>query len=103
MNAPELVARVMEVILRRLESLRRRGRGNPPAADRLDHCQRFQRVRGIAQVLVGSMKLLALLLREFRWLAAYLHVAPSELPIAVGAATLTQQHPGPTKASRAVT
>jgi hypothetical protein len=30
------------------------------------------------------MKLLALLLREFRWLAAYLHVAPSELPIAVG-------------------
>ncbi|MFL6148606.1 MAG: hypothetical protein ACJ72I_14140 [Pseudonocardiaceae bacterium] len=102
MNAPELAVGVMEVILRGLESLRRRGRGNPPAADRLDHRERFQCVRGIAQVLVGAMELFALLLREFRWLAAYLHVAPSELPIAVGAATLTQQRPVPTKASRAV-
>jgi hypothetical protein len=102
MNAPELATGVIKIILRRLESLCRRGRGNPPAADRLDHRERFQRVRGIAQVLVGAMELLALLLRELRWLAAYLHVAPSELPIAVGAATLTQLGPGSTQASRAV-
>jgi hypothetical protein len=102
MNAPELAASVIKVILRSLESLCRCGRSNPPAADRLDHSERFQRVRGIAQVLVGAMKLLALLLREFRWLAAYLHVAPSELPIAVGAATLTQLQAESTKAGRAV-
>ncbi len=80
MNAPELAAGVIKIILCGLESLCRCGRSNPPTADRLDHSERFQRVRGIAQVLVGAMKLLPLLLREFRWLAAYLHVAPLRAP-----------------------
>jgi hypothetical protein len=75
MNTPELLARVMEVILRRLKRLDRRGRGNPTASDRLDDRQRFQRVRGVAQVLMSSMKLLPLLLRELLWLTANVHVA----------------------------
>jgi hypothetical protein len=37
MNPPELLARVMEVILGRLEGLDGSGRGNPATSDRLDH------------------------------------------------------------------
>lgn len=101
MNPPEFLPRVIEVILRRLDRLGGRGGGNPSAADRLNHRERLQRVRGIPQALVGSMKLLALFFREFCWLAAYLHVAPSELPVAVGAATVTQRHRWSTETSRA--
>jgi hypothetical protein len=74
----------MEIILRHLESLDRRGCGNPTASDRLDHRQRFKSVRGIAQALMGLMKPLALLRRELLWLTSGLHVSPSELPIPCG-------------------
>jgi hypothetical protein len=37
MNTPELLARVMEIILRRLKHLDGSGRGNPAASDRLNH------------------------------------------------------------------
>jgi hypothetical protein len=43
-RTPELPARVMKIILRHLESLDRRGCGNPTASDRLDHRQRFKSV-----------------------------------------------------------
>ncbi len=79
MNTPEFLARVMEVILRRLECLDRRGRGNPPAADRLDHRQRLKSMRGIAQSLMSLMQQLALFCRELRWLTSRRHVPPPEL------------------------
>ena len=71
----------MELVLRRLKSLDRGRGGNPTASNRLDYGQCFQSVRGVAQALMGTMKPLALLLGELFWLATYLHVAPSELPI----------------------
>jgi hypothetical protein len=64
MNPPELLARLIKVALCRLESLDRCRIGNPTTADRFDHRQGFQCVRGIAEVLMSSVKLLALLLRE---------------------------------------
>lgn len=76
MRTPELLARLMEIILRHLESLDRRGGGNPTASDRLDHRQRFQSVRGIAHALMGLMKPLALLRRELLRLTSGLHVSP---------------------------
>ena len=71
--------------LRRLKGLSRHRRGDPTTSDRLDHRERFQSVRGIAQALMNSMKPLpALLLREF--LLAY--VLPprsaSQLPVPGG-------------------
>ena len=84
MRTPELLARVMEIILCHLESLDGRGRGNPTTSDRLDHRQRFKSVRGIAHALMGLMKPLALLRRELLWLTSGLHVSPSELPIPCG-------------------
>ncbi len=81
MYAPELLARVMKIILCHVESLDGRGRGSPAAPDRLDHRQRFKSVRGIAQALMGLMKPLALLRRELRWLTSGLHGSPSELPV----------------------
>ncbi len=81
----------MEIILRHLESLDGRGRGNPTTSDRLDHRQRFKSVRGIAQALMGLMKPLALLRRELLWLTSGLHVSPSELPVPLG---LNRNPPG---------
>ncbi len=81
MRTPELLARVMKIILRHVESLDGRGRGNPATSDRLYHRQRLKSVRGIAQALMGLMKPLALLRRELRWLTSGLHGAPSELPV----------------------
>lgn len=80
----------MEIILCRLDSFGGGGRGYPAAADRLDHRQRFQRVRGVAQSLMGAMKLLALLLGELRWLTTQLHVVPPESGVTVSA-TVAQQ------------
>lgn len=92
-HPPELQARLMKVALGRLECLGRRGRGDPTAADRFDHRERFQRVRGIAEMLMGSVQLLALLLRELLWLTTYLHVAPSEQRVALGPGHPTPYHP----------
>ncbi len=74
MNSPQLLAGSMEVVLGRLESLDGSGGGHPATSDRLDHGQRLQCVGGVAQALVGTMEQLALLLGEFLWLAAYIHV-----------------------------
>jgi hypothetical protein len=69
----------MEIILRCLQGLGRHRRGNPTTSDGLDHRERFQSVRGIAQALMSPVKPLALLLREIRWLTSCRHVSPSEL------------------------
>ena len=70
----------MELDLSRLESYGRRGCSRPPGPRRLDHGQRLKRVRGVAQVLVGSMEALAFLLGELLWLASRFHASPSERP-----------------------
>src|SRR5205823_4206423 len=75
-DPPELLASPVEVVLRRLKGLDRRRDGLPPTADRLDHGQRLQRVRCVAQALMGPVQLLALLLRQLRRLATNLHVTP---------------------------
>ncbi len=73
MNSPELLAGSIQVALRRLESLNGSRCGHPTTADRLDHSQCLQGVGGVAQALVGTVQLLALLLGELLWLAAYVH------------------------------
>lgn len=75
MDPPEVLASPIKIVLRRLESLHRRRRGHPPTADRLNNGERLQRVRGIAQALVGPVQLLALLLGQLLGFAAYLHVS----------------------------
>src|SRR4051794_36937741 len=84
MNPPELLARLRQVALCRLKSLDRCRSGDPATADRFDHRQGFQRMRRIAEVLMSSVKLLTLLLRELLRLTTYLHVAPSEQRVPVG-------------------
>lgn len=91
MNPPERPARAMEIILRRLEGFGGGGVGDPAAADRLDYRQRFQRVRGVAQPLMGAMKLLALLLGELRWLTTQFHVVPPESGVTHASPTVAQQ------------
>lgn len=104
MNSPELLARSIEVVLRCLKSLGWCRCGHPTTSNRLDHGQRFQGVGGIAQTLMGAVKPLALLLRELLWLAAYLHVAPSELGVPAvpnpDRQTLAQQPPNPSRTVR---
>ncbi len=80
LRPPELPPRVMEIILCRIEGLRRGRVRNPSTSDRLDHGQCFEGVRGIAQSLMGLVKPLALLLRELLWLTSGFHVSPSAGP-----------------------
>ena len=73
LRLPDPLARFVEVGLCRFECFERRGSGNPTTSYRLDHRQRLERLRSVAQALMGAMKPLAFLLGEFLWLASRLH------------------------------
>src|SRR5579885_2363819 len=76
MDPPELLACPVQLILRRLDRFGRRGRGYPPASDRLDHGQRLQGMGCVAQGLMGTVQLLSLLSGQLFGLAAYVHLSP---------------------------